>query len=397
MSGQAQFRLAKEHLDYEAILQLLGIPYIEDESDGTLLFRCLNPDHNDATPSMRLRYRYDGNEKAALGSWKCWNGACHRWRGDVFDLIRVMRRDAAGRPINLTEAMLFATGGAGVSTDRMITAMCDDDIRNMNFKPKEPLAMPVPQVMPAGALSLPDLGGTHRYLYETRVPAIDARWPIEEECMVATSGPYEGYMIIPLRWMNGTPFTFQAVAVESWAVELRKSKGFKNLGTKLYPHKCPINHVLYGCHRAMKNAHLAVGEGCFDAWRLWEADDLFGDHDFHGLGTMTNRLTEEAEEIFRWLQPSRITVVKDNKPKPGEVEDTAGVSLALQFIERLGSECPVHVADLPVGNDPDSCDPGVLYRTVMDAPDSVTWAIQRGKRLAGFEETPGPSLSDLGL
>lgn len=402
MSAQAQYAFVKEHLDYEMILQALGIPYVKDAADGTFKFRCLNPDHHDSDPSMRLRYVEAGSRNPA-GAWRCWNGACSSWRGDVFDLIRIVRPRVQNpisgemEMITLSEAVSFATGGKGFSSEAMIRAMCDADIRSQSATKEGPLTMPVPQAMPAASIPLINLP-PHRFFTEMRNPPIPDRWAKDEECVVIHAGPYEGYMAIPLRWIDGTPFSFQCVAVEPWAQELRASKGFKNAGSKLYPHECPISSVLYGCHRAPRGQHLVICEGVFDAWRIWEADDIIaGGGEYFGLGTMSNNFTDEQEEILRWLEPERITVARDNKPKDGEKEDTAGIALAAKIIERLGSYCPVHVANLPVGNDPDSTDIGTLHDCITKAPDSINWAISRGLALAGRGPAPAPTLEDLGL
>lgn len=393
MSTQTQWEMIKAQLDYESILQRLGIEFVRDEADGVLLFRCLNPDHNDSNPSMRLRFA-DGGEKNPIGAWRCWNGACERWRGDVFDLIRVMRRDDHGYPIRLAEAATFALGGVGVSREQMIAAMCDADIRLQQIKAEEPIAMPVPQSFPVGAVPFP---AGHPYLSHVRKPAIDETWAADEECMYCPTGPYEGYMIIPLRWLDGTTISWQAIAVEPWATERRREKGFKTCASKLFPKDCPVASVLYGCHRAPRNTTLVVAEGIFDVWRIWDADyrDLIDGERYYGVGTMTNRLSDVQENLFRILDPDRIIVLPDNKPKEGEVEDTAGNALAMQIIERLGGSFPVFVGALPVGEDPDSAGVRRVSEAIRNAVDSVTWAVERGKTLAGAQASRDVCLADI--
>ena len=82
--------LLKERIDYPMILRLLGIPFVDAQGEGALYFRCLNPEHEDKDPSMKVQYRTRG--KAHAGRWRCWNKQCSQWGRDIFDLVRVMRR-----------------------------------------------------------------------------------------------------------------------------------------------------------------------------------------------------------------------------------------------------------------------------------------------------------------
>jgi hypothetical protein len=290
---------------------------------------------------MRVQYRTRG--KAHAGLWRCWNHACRRWGRDVFDLVRVMRR------CDMNAAVEFVKESAdGVSGSDVLAALANEDIARIGGARSEPEypVMPFPTFLPEPNRAMDT---DHPYFSKTRDPAVNGSHALFEDVRFATGGEYEGYMLVPLRWGDGTTVTFQAIAVEPWAVERRRDRyPKKSAERKLYPPDAPIDRVIYGHHRARPGMTLVVSEGVMDTWRAWDAID--GEFDgFAALATMSNRVSEPQARILRHLRPAAVVALHDNE----DVPEPPGLQLVLDLGSALGYTVPLFVASVPKGCDPD--------------------------------------------
>lgn len=383
--------LLKSRIDYRLMLRLLGIPFIEKEAEGALYFRCLNPDHEDRDPSMKVQFRTRGT--AEIGHWRCWNRACYRWGKDILDLIRVMKH------CDLRHAIEFVTKVTeGVTGVDVLMALASEQIDAINLAPRHSFAQkPSPIFLPEPNRPIEP---THDFFTKIRRHPMDSRWACEEGAVLVTSGPYEGYMVVPLRWHDGDTITFQAFAAEPGAVE-RRHERYPGIAAerRLYPPKAPVDRLLHGLNRGVAGGVAVVVEGIFDNWRVWSA--LAAHHDefvtWYGLAAFSNRFThgsrighDQATLLRPWF-PREIVVLHDNDPdpdKPGVEPD--GVKLVLDVGEAFGYTCPVSVGRLPEGHDPDSAGIEAIVEALRARESYAGWAVRRA---AG--PRPRVSLADL--
>lgn len=359
--------LIKGRIDYHALLRTLGIEFIDREGEGALYFRCLNPQHEDTDPSMKVHYRTRGN--ATQGLWRCWNGACRIWRGDVIDLVRVMRRQTYAEAV----AWLTAFVG-GIASKDILVAVAQEEIRARSAAMESDRPeMPFPCFLPEPNVPMePD----HGYFRVVRDPPVNGENARADGCVHVVGGEYGGYMAVPIRWMDGTVVTFQAIAVDPdavarrlrWAAEHHTVKAAR---AKLYPPEAPTDRLVYGAHRVRPGGIVGLVEGVLDDWRLWDA--LPG---VQGCATLSNRVTKVQAAILLGLYPSEIVLFPDNDPN--EKGFRPGDQLVLDAVEALAYAVPVSVATLPEGEDPDSAGEDALRKAFAERVGFGSWVLRWG-------------------
>ena len=390
--------ILKERLDYAVILRLLGIPFVDAPGEGCYYFRCLNPDHEDRDPSMKVQYRTRG--KARAGLWRCWNKACGEWGKDIFDLVRIIRRTPAGKPCSLRAAVQFAEGTAeAVKGHEVFNALALEDL-DAQFVPDtiSYADRPFPVLIPQPHRPVDPM---HYYFTMRRAPPVNPLHAMHENAVVMTEGEYRGYMVVPICWHDGSVITFQAIALEDRALDWRREyvEGTrKSVAAKLFPPRAPVDQLLYGAHRLKPASVVVVVEGIYDLWRVWDAFTKYP-RDFDGwtaVATFTNRLTHDSTKgndqaaILRQHFPKEIVVLPDNDPKK-EGEEAAGAQLVLDVGKVFSYACPVSIGRLPPGHDPDSAGATGVANALRSRVSYARWAIERA---AGPRVRPGYDLSD---
>lgn len=315
---------------------------------------------------MSVRYRARG--RAPVGFWHCWNGGCRLWRGDVIDLVRVMRR------LTYQEAVSWLSGFAGgIATKDILAALAQEEINAGIAREERRPEMPFPVLLPEPSVPMePD----HPYFRVVRDPPVNGENARLDGCVRVTAGEYAGYMAVPLRWQDGTTVTFQAIAVEPDAVG-RRTRWAEQHGTvraahaKLYPADAPVDRLVYGAHRARPGGVVGLVEGVFDDWRVWDALP-----EVHGCASMSNRLTRAQAAVLLGLYPSEIVLFPDNDPN--EKGEAPGDRLVLDAAEHLAYAVPVSVATLPAGEDPDSAGVDALRKAYAERVGFGAWVVRWG-------------------
>ena len=377
-----ELELLKDRIDYETILRLLGIPYLVAEGEGCLRFRCLNPEHEDRDPSMKVQFRTRGKAKA--GRWRCWNNACTAWGRDIFDLIRVMRR------CSMREAVEFASGNSEqVSGTEILRALAVEDI-GTGFQPPNIRTAERPFPQPTPVPSRP-VDPQHYYFMERRSPPLNPKHACDDGAVYVTAGEYEGYMAVPVRWKDGTQVTFQCFAIDDDARAKRRERfPRKSDSKKLFPPRAPIDRVIFGIERMRLNQPCILTEGVFDSWRCRDAVARAG-ADFACLSPLSNKFTQGSNygndhyALLRSYNPPEIVIIPDQKGAEG-----SGDQLVLDVGEAFGYETRVTIATLPKGEDPDSAGVVAILRALEARTSYARWAIDRA---AG--PSVRPSLADL--
>lgn len=366
-------QILKDRLDYHTVVRALGIPYIDNQREGCLYFRCLNPEHEDRDPSMKVQYR--GRPTVQAGTWRCWNGSCRAqgWQGDIIDLVRVMRR------CSLSEAVTWLEGVSGqiIGAD-ILREIAERDLRQQHMPTVVPHAeMPFPQFLPEPHVPMPP---DHPYFTETRNPPVDGSQVVEDGAVYVTGGPYYGYMVVPLRWIDGSIVTWQAIAVEPWTIPHRAAHypGWPVKG-KLYPSEAPIDQCLYGIERMPEGAIAVISEGIFDVWRARQA----ALPDMCPVGAMSNRFTHDHAlghdqmHLLLARKPREVVVLHDNEAPTKKQPEPPGLSLVLDVGAALGYRLPVSVASVPQGFDPDSAGTDRVRAALRARQPYGAWAVRR--------------------